>query len=240
MKLTREQFRELNTRLLWQFPETALLSRGVRETFGENLNVVAGGANLAEVVYNLIVWAEARGYVYLFERLLLWVPDGSLPDTTPPPRDAAEIRAWWAATFPPAAPAIPASPELLPRATLGAPVPAAPRPLFTYPDPKVRTSPPPPPARRRPERAPTPEEVAEALLAAFSSRNELMRMTRNGMGVNLDHIASDGGMRGQVAQLCQWAEDQDRMGDLIRAARKANPGNEKLRAVAAWWEVPHA
>jgi len=60
MSLTKQQRIELNELLLAHFdgPE---LTRMVRMHLDENLSAIAGGANLTDIVFNLVDWAERRG-----------------------------------------------------------------------------------------------------------------------------------------------------------------------------------
>ncbi len=60
MPLTKQQRIELNELLLALFdgPE---LTRMVRMHLDENLSAIAGGANLTDIVFNLVYWAERHG-----------------------------------------------------------------------------------------------------------------------------------------------------------------------------------
>jgi hypothetical protein len=76
------------------------------------------------------------------------------------------------------------------------------------------------------------EQLYEALLSAFDSRDVLERMVRLDLGETLEKIAT-GNLRKVVFDLLEWAEREGRMEDLIRGAYKFNPGNPQLRTFAA-------
>lgn len=61
MVLRREQQRELHDALLSAFPSYSTLVRMVRYSLDENLEMIASGGSLQDVVFQLIVWAESRG-----------------------------------------------------------------------------------------------------------------------------------------------------------------------------------
>lgn len=63
MKPTGDQFAALQKALLSAFPSPFKLRQMVKIRLGESLNQIAGGENLAEMVFNLIEWAEAKGRV---------------------------------------------------------------------------------------------------------------------------------------------------------------------------------
>lgn len=50
----------LHTALLVAFPSKAALAQMVHHELHENLNAIAGGDNLSDIVFNLLVWAGAR------------------------------------------------------------------------------------------------------------------------------------------------------------------------------------
>src|SRR5262249_41681003 len=89
----------------------------------------------------------------------------------------------------------------------------------------------PPPASPPPVRLTYPQQnqLVDALLSAFPSQEEVARLMLQGLNVQLSTIASDGSLRGSVDSIIQWAAAQDRVSDLIRAARAANPGNSALQ-----------
>jgi hypothetical protein len=60
VQLTGEQQRQLHNVLIHAFPNVDALARLVRFGLNENLAVIAGGSDLATVVFNLITWADAQ------------------------------------------------------------------------------------------------------------------------------------------------------------------------------------
>ena len=60
MKLTGQQIGLLHDALLDAFDEGEL-RRLVRIKLDKNLNAIAGGSNLSEIIFNLIEWAERTG-----------------------------------------------------------------------------------------------------------------------------------------------------------------------------------
>lgn len=61
MPLTGSQVYQLQQAILSAFDE-ASLAQMVRIRLDENLASIAGGANLGDVVFNLITWAERTGH----------------------------------------------------------------------------------------------------------------------------------------------------------------------------------
>lgn len=61
MKLTGSQTRKLHEALLSAFPTMAGLEQFLKFRMNTSLRVIAGGENLAEIVFNLIRWAESTG-----------------------------------------------------------------------------------------------------------------------------------------------------------------------------------
>src|SRR4051812_6049275 len=55
------ELRQLHEALVDAFPSQAALAQMLLLELGVNLDAVALGANLEEVVYRLLVWAQARG-----------------------------------------------------------------------------------------------------------------------------------------------------------------------------------
>ncbi|MEI6047203.1 MAG: effector-associated domain EAD1-containing protein, partial [Chloroflexota bacterium] len=68
MKLTGVQYEQFREALLSAFPSHANLSQMVRIQFNKNLDVIAMGANLGEIAFNLIGVAEAEGWTDLLLR----------------------------------------------------------------------------------------------------------------------------------------------------------------------------
>ncbi len=63
MSLTGNQRKELVEAILDAYPEQFDLEMMVSVELEENLNAIAGGKNLKQVVFSLIKWAEARGKI---------------------------------------------------------------------------------------------------------------------------------------------------------------------------------
>ncbi|MEH2456804.1 effector-associated domain EAD1-containing protein [Nostoc sp.] len=61
MQLTGIQRKELLLAIISAYPNEADLEIMVSFELEENLNAIAGGNNLTEVVFNLIKWANSRG-----------------------------------------------------------------------------------------------------------------------------------------------------------------------------------
>jgi V8-like Glu-specific endopeptidase len=77
------------------------------------------------------------------------------------------------------------------------------------------------------------KQLFDALLDAFLTENELAQMVRFGGVVrNLATIAGSGKLGDVVFNLITWAGAHDKTGDLIIAARNANPTNAFLRTFA--------
>jgi len=74
------------------------------------------------------------------------------------------------------------------------------------------------------------KRLTEALLDAFSDYDDLRMMLEHGLGVRLARIVSDKGLEKVVFEIIEWANKQDRIPELLVAARQANPWNIKLLA----------
>jgi hypothetical protein len=61
MKLDGPQRRQVEEALLSAFPDRTSLAQMVRHGLNENLATLSDGANLREVIFNLLTWAEAQG-----------------------------------------------------------------------------------------------------------------------------------------------------------------------------------
>lgn len=72
--------------------------------------------------------------------------------------------------------------------------------------------------------------ACETLQAAFSEA-EFERLLLD-LGVNLDDIAAPGAWPSRVYEVVLWAQRSGRLGELVRAARRANPGNAALMELA--------
>jgi hypothetical protein len=79
----------------------------------------------------------------------------------------------------------------------------------------------------------TSEQICEALEKALPSKILLERMLKNGMDERLDLIVSTiGSVKDIIFNLVNWAEDNERVMELIRAAYKANPRKTELYDLA--------
>ena len=75
MKFSGEQFEQLHSALLSAFPDISSLAKMVRIGLEQNLEKIAGGADLDAKVFSLINWAEAGGQLKtLVEKARLAVP----------------------------------------------------------------------------------------------------------------------------------------------------------------------
>ncbi|HMA34003.1 MAG TPA: effector-associated domain EAD1-containing protein, partial [Chloroflexia bacterium] len=79
------------------------------------------------------------------------------------------------------------------------------------------------------------QQLTEALCAAFPSRDALAQMVRFGLNANLATISQGADLQQDAFALITWADAQDRVGELVAAARAANPTNLALQALAAPW-----
>jgi hypothetical protein len=79
------------------------------------------------------------------------------------------------------------------------------------------------------------KQLHDALLDAFPSGDSLEQMVYFELGGNLQEIAGQGPLGDVVYRLVQWADAEGRLGDLLRSARTANPGNEHLRRLEERW-----
>lgn len=80
----------------------------------------------------------------------------------------------------------------------------------------------------------------KALMSAFPGHDALAQMVYFGLGERLDGFVRSGSLSWEVFDLLTWAGSRDHYGDLLAAARKANPGNPDLRAFAARCAAPAA
>lgn len=76
------------------------------------------------------------------------------------------------------------------------------------------------------------QAIQAALLSAFHSKSNLEQMAMFGLGINLDNVAGGNNLAAITFNLIRWALAENRLPDLVRAARQTNPGNAKLKAVA--------
>src|SRR5258708_37807096 len=63
MQLSNSQRQQLYAAILDAFPDRATLARVVDFALDVNLNAIAGGDNLGNVTYQLIVWTESQGRI---------------------------------------------------------------------------------------------------------------------------------------------------------------------------------
>jgi hypothetical protein len=63
MKLSNKQHKKLRKALIDAFPNKFLLEQMLFNSLGKNLDAIAGGANLEEIVFNLVKVAIARGWI---------------------------------------------------------------------------------------------------------------------------------------------------------------------------------
>lgn len=75
---------------------------------------------------------------------------------------------------------------------------------------------------------PQRQQLHQALLDAFRTRNLLAQMVSYQMGVRLDQITTDPSLEDNVFKLVDWVESQGRVTDLLGGAAAANPGNPYL------------
>ena len=75
------------------------------------------------------------------------------------------------------------------------------------------------------------QQLYEALLSAFSRREELAIMINHKLDVNLEEIVATGdNLSIAVFKLIEWARSEGRITELVIGARKQKPGNPALRA----------
>lgn len=85
----------------------------------------------------------------------------------------------------------------------------------------------------------TPSEIKQfkdALLSAFQ-RPALEQIVYFGLGVRLDEIVARNNYDKEVTDLAIWANDNNKVADLLQEARKENTGNLELREFAAYIQV---
>lgn len=77
------------------------------------------------------------------------------------------------------------------------------------------------------------EEIVEALLRAFPSKQKLKMMLFYGLGKELEaEVNADGPLREVVFNLVKWTDANELRLDLLRAASKANPKKSELKKIA--------
>ncbi len=73
-------------------------------------------------------------------------------------------------------------------------------------------------------------KLHQALLAAFDEPG-LRQMVKFGLDVDIDAIAGGKDLNERAYNLVSWAQRVDRVGELVAAARQANPTNQELAAI---------
>ncbi|MBD2429889.1 MULTISPECIES: effector-associated domain EAD1-containing protein [Fischerella] len=74
--------------------------------------------------------------------------------------------------------------------------------------------------------------LREALINAFPTKAFLEQMLSFELDKNLEAVAGEGNLETVVFYLIKRAESEGWVGKLVRAARKQNPGNSNLKAIA--------
>ncbi len=76
------------------------------------------------------------------------------------------------------------------------------------------------------------KQLQNALINAFPSKSSLERLLYFELEKNLNEITRESDLQEIVFKLIQTAESQGWLEDLVYAARKENPGNPLLQAIA--------
>jgi hypothetical protein len=77
------------------------------------------------------------------------------------------------------------------------------------------------------------KRLVEALNSAFTSYIDLSMLVRFELDVNLEvTISSSDNLREVAYRIVNWAESQAKIEELIAGARRQNPGNPELLAIA--------
>lgn len=63
MKLRGRQFQCIHVAILSAYPNRTILRRMIRFGLNENLDFIADGSSLSEVIFSLIEWAESQGRI---------------------------------------------------------------------------------------------------------------------------------------------------------------------------------
>jgi hypothetical protein len=74
-------------------------------------------------------------------------------------------------------------------------------------------------------------QIYTALIHAFPTEADLAEMVRLGLNENLASITGATNLQEQVFDLIHWAEAQDKVADLVRAAQTSNPSNSQLQTL---------
>ncbi len=83
------------------------------------------------------------------------------------------------------------------------------------------------------------QELYYALLSAFPSMGALDQAVYLELGMRVSQIVPIKEPRETVFELVHWAEQNDKLTDLVRGALTVNPGNKKLRAFADHYRRSH-
>jgi formylglycine-generating enzyme required for sulfatase activity len=78
--------------------------------------------------------------------------------------------------------------------------------------------------------------IQQAVLGAFS-REELRRLLKVELDLDLDHVVADRDLGGQVFDLLLWLQRRNRIGEFIACACRANPTNPALAALDLYVEA---
>ncbi len=76
------------------------------------------------------------------------------------------------------------------------------------------------------------KELQEALVSAFPNKTDLEQMLSFELEKDLNYITGGDNLKEIMFQLIKKAVSEEWVKDLVRAARKTNPGNSKLQAIA--------
>jgi effector-associated domain 1 (EAD1)-containing protein len=74
-------------------------------------------------------------------------------------------------------------------------------------------------------------QIYKALIHAFPTEADLAEMARLGLDEDLASITEATNLQEKVFDLIHWAEAQDKLADLVRAAQTSNPTNPQLQAL---------
>lgn len=80
--------------------------------------------------------------------------------------------------------------------------------------------------------SPTVQKLRDALIGAFPERSSLEQLLYFELGKNLNEITKDSNLQDVAFQLIQTAQAQGWLLTLVRVARKENPLNLQLEAIA--------
>jgi formylglycine-generating enzyme required for sulfatase activity len=81
------------------------------------------------------------------------------------------------------------------------------------------------------------QQICDALLDGYPTRDSLRIMVRIELDENLDEIAGGENQSVVIFNLVAWAERNGRVDDLIMRAHQRTPGNEALKRLAAEWRA---